>query len=106
MLTASENESSAAESGLFQPVLRLNKWISVLLIKVKVKYKLSDSVLTTLLSILQLIFTLISHPLQYCFPKTVQNLFACAGVNQVPEFKRYAVCPDSRCCNLYDCTSY
>ena len=59
----------------------------VILIKVKVKYKLSDSVITTLLSILQMIFTLISHPLRYCFPKTVQNLFVCAGVNQDSELK-------------------
>jgi len=102
--TANENESSAVESGLLQPVLRLNKWVSILLVKVKVKYKLSDNVLTALLSILQLIFFLISHPLQYCFPKMVNKLFVCAGVNQVSEFKRYAVCPDSKCCNLLDCT--
>ena len=98
----SENESSGR---LFQPILHLNKWICVILIKViKVKYKLSDSFITTLLSILQMIFTLISHPLRYCFPKTVQNLFVCAGVNQDSELKRYAVCPSPKCCNLYDCT--
>ena len=53
--TVHPNESES--SGLLQSVLHLNKWISILLIKVKVKYKLSDSVLVTFLSILQLIFS-------------------------------------------------
>ena len=42
----SENESSGR---LFQTILHLKKWICFTLIKVKVKYKLSDSVITTLL---------------------------------------------------------
>ena len=51
----------------------LSKWISAILIKLQIKYKLSDSALTALISILHLIFTIISHPLQYYFPKTIKG---------------------------------
>ena len=56
------NEQGLPEES--QSLSYLIKWISALLIKLQVKYKLSDSVLTVLISILRLIFTLISHPLQ------------------------------------------
>ena len=94
------NEQGLSEES--QSLFYLIKWISALLIKLQVKYKLSDSVLTALISILQLIFTLISHPLQYCFPSTIQGLSKNVGISNIPDYKRYVVCPDSECCELYD----
>lgn len=93
-----DSESSSQGTGL-SPVLYL---ISFLLIKLQVKYKLSDSVMTTLISILQLIFSLTSHPLQHCFPKSLHNLNMIASVNQLPEYKKFVVCPDPKCCKLYE----
>ena len=92
------NEKESSEEPGSSSVLYL---ISVLLVKLQVKYKLSDSVMTTLISILQLLFTLTSHPLQYSFPKTLHSLFMIADINQLPEYRKFVVCPDPRCCNLH-----
>ena len=88
-----------------QSLFYLIKWISALLIKLQVKYKLSDSVLTALISILQLIFTIISHPLKHYFPNTIQGLSKNAGITNIPDYKRYVVCQNSECCELYDVSS-
>ena len=80
----------------------LSKWISAILIKLQIKYKLSDSALTALISILHLIFTIISHPLQYYFPKTIKGLSLTAGIDKVPDYKQFVVCPNPECCELYD----
>ena len=92
------NEKESSEEPGSSSVLYL---FSVLLVKLQVKYKLSDSVMTALISILQLIFTLTSHPLQYSFPRTLHSLFMIAGINQLPEYQKFVVCPDPRCCNLH-----
>ena len=92
------NEKESSEEPGLSSVLYL---FSVLLVKLQVKYKLSDSVMTALISILQLIFTLTSHPLQYSFPRTLHSLFMITGINQLPEYQKFVVCPDPRCCTLH-----
>ena len=58
--------------------------------------------MTALISILHLIFTIISHPLQYYFPKTTKGFSLTAGIDKIPDYKQFVVCPNLECCELYD----
>ena len=84
--------------------LNLSRWISVLLIKLQAKYKLSDNVMLAFVSVLRLLFAIISHPLQYYFPRTIQGLSIQLGVNSMLEYTKFIVCPNSECCELYSTT--
>ena len=55
-------------------------------------------------SVLRLLFAIISHPLQYYFPRTIQGLSVQSGVNIISEYTKFIVCPNSECCELYSTT--
>ena len=92
------------EASSLPSYLNLSTWISVLLIKLQAKYKLSDNVMLAFVSVLRLLFAIISHPLQYYFPRTIQGLSIQLGVNSMPAYTKFIVYPNSECSELYSTT--
>ena len=101
---SSSGPGGSPEASSMQPgdnvCLSLSQWFSVVLLKLRLQYRLSNSVMVLILNIIALLLAVVSHPLQCHFPTTIFKLFSTAKVNQDPSStETYVVCP--ACSHLY-----
>ena len=80
---------------------KLIHWISLLLLRIKLQYNLSNTLFTVLLNLIYFIFFVLRHPLHLLFPKTISELEHIANLKVLNKTKIFAVCPNPKCTCLY-----
>ena len=78
------------------------RWISLLLLHLKLQYNLSNTMFSILLNLIYFIFWVIRHPLHIFFPKTINDLEIIANLKVLNKTVIFAVCPNTKCSALYD----
>ena len=78
------------------------RWISLLLLHLKLQYNLSNTMFSMLLNLIYFIFWVIRHPLHIFFPKTINDLEIIANLKVLNKTVIFAVCPNTKCSALYD----
>ena len=72
----------------------------MLLLKLQLKYHVSNMVMILFMKIIAVLLAVVTHPLQHHFPTTMQKLLACFGISKHPKLAvTYVVCPG--CSHLY-----
>ena len=81
----------------------LIRWISLLLLPIRLQYNLSNTLFTVLLNLIYLIFLcfVLRHPLHLIFPKTISELELISDLNVLNKTKIFVVCPNPKCACLY-----
>ena len=77
-------------------------WISLLLLRLKLQYNLSNTMFSVLLNLIYFIFWVIHHPLHIFFPKTINDPEMIANLKVLDKTVIFAVCPNTKCSALYD----
>ena len=80
---------------------RFIHWISLLLLRIKLQYNLSNTLFTMLLNLIYLIFFVLRHPLHLLLPKTISELELIANLKVLNKTQIFAVCPNPKCASLY-----
>ena len=80
---------------------KLIHWISILLLRIKLQYNLSNILFTVLLNLIYFIFFVLRHPLHLLFPKIISELELIANLKVLNKTKISAVCPNPKCACLY-----
>ena len=76
------------------------RWISLILLRLKLSYNLSNSIFLIFLNLIYFIFWVIRHPLHLLFPKTINNLETIANLKVLNKTIIFAVCPNPKCSSL------
>ena len=80
---------------------KLIHWISLLLLRIKLQYNLSNTLFTVLLNLIYFILFVLRHPLHLLFPKTISELELIANLKVLNKTKIFAVCPNPKFACLY-----
>ena len=57
-----------------QEKINFIRWFSLLLLRIKLHYNLSNNLFTVLFNVIYFIFLLFRHPLRLMFPKTIGDI--------------------------------
>ena len=77
-------------------------WFSLLLLRIKLHYNLSNNLFTVLLNVIYFIFLLFRHPLHMMFPKTIGDIEIITNLKVLNKTVIFAVCPNPKCSALYN----
>ena len=80
------------------------KWICHILIKFKLSYNCSNTLFSLIITITNVIFALIKHPLHLFFPKTLNDLMLISNLKVFNECEVMAVYPNVKCNCIYKLT--
>ena len=85
-----------------QEKINFTGWFSLLLLRIKLHYNLSNNLFTVLLNVIYFIFLLFRHPLHMMFPKTVVDIEIITNLKVLNKIVIFAVCPNPKCSALYN----
>lgn len=80
---------------------KLIRWISLILLHLKLSFNLSNAIFSMLLDLIYFIFWVIRHPLYMLFPKSISDLETIANLKVLNKTILFAVCPNPKCSCLY-----
>ena len=76
---------------------KLIRWISLILLRLKLSFHLSNAIFSMLLDLISFIFWVIRHPLYMLFPKSISDLQTIANLKVLNKTILFAVCPNPKC---------
>ena len=85
-----------------QEKINFTGWFSLLLLRIKLRYNLSNNLFTVLLNVIYFIFLLFRHPRHMMFPKTVVDIEIITNLKVLNKIVIFAVCPNPKCSALYN----
>ena len=85
-----------------QEKIHFIRWFSLLLLRIKLHYNLSNTLFTVLLNVIYFIFVIFRHPLHMMFPKTIGDIEIISNLKVLNKTVIFAVCPNPKCSALYD----
>lgn len=80
----------------------LMQWVCLVLLHVKVKYQLSNTVLGIILGCFAVVFAFFCYPLVGLFPTSTQSLLTFTGASRDGvDSTIFVVCPNEKCNAIY-----
>ena len=76
-------------------------WFTLLLLRIKLHYNLSNNLFTVLLNVICYIFLIFRHPLRMMFPNTISDIEIILNFKVLNKTIIFAVCPNPKCSALY-----
>ena len=85
-----------------QEKIHFIRWFSLLRLRIKLHYNLSNNLFTILLNVIYFIFVIFRHPLHMMFPKTIGDIEIISNLKVLNKTVIFAVCPNPKCSALYN----
>ena len=85
-----------------QEKINFIRWFSLLLLRIKLHYNLSNNLFTVHFNVIYFIFLLFRHPLRLMFPKTIGDIEIISNLKVLNKTIIFVVCPNPKCSALYN----
>lgn len=96
----SNTSSGGQETAIRDPYVSLVSWISLVLIKLKMHFNISNKLADLLIIVFAVFLSCLSHPIHKYFPSSFNSMLRRANIDRIDSVL-YVVCPSSTCSTIY-----